>query len=188
MNKRIALPLLGCLLVAAEIAATGAAGSAAPGRVVLPEPIPWNKAVTTNHALLRQPFVLDGVQIRIDRVAYVATMADGTPADEGARIVEVDFRAHNPEPQSVHFFDRFYAYAVMSDGSNTDGEGLSFFLPDSSKELLDFSLKPGEEFHGRFDMEIPDKSSIAQLVLFGPVDGATVSITQLNIAVLRALQ
>lgn len=157
---------------------------AEPARRVPQQP-GWEKTVTADHVQLGQPFVIDGINVRIDRAAYVDSFADGTPADTGARVVEIEFWAHNPEPNNIHFFDRFYAYAVMSDGTDTDGEGLSFFLTDSNKELGEFSLKPGENIHMRFDVEVPAKSAIAQLVIRGPVDGAKVTITPLAAPVLR---
>lgn len=137
----------------------------------------WDKAVTTTHADLRQVFMLDGIHVRIDRIHYVAAYADGTPPDEGTRLLEIEYWAHNPEPTNADFYERFYAYAVMSNDTDTDGEGLSYYPLDSATEFEDVTLKPGMTLHARFFLEVPASAALSKLVLFGPVDGAKVTIT-----------
>ncbi len=136
----------------------------------------WDASVTTNQARLMQPFTIDGMNVRVDKVSEVNTFADGTPPDVGARIVEVEFWAHNPSQSDMDFYDRFYAYAVMGDASDTDGEGLSFYPLDSGKEFGDVTLKPNQTQHARFDVEVPEKPGLDKLVVFGPIDGVKVTI------------
>lgn len=165
------------IIFAAALAAAALAGTITPGLAAGNSAEPrWDKAATTTHAKLHQTFMLDGIMVRIDKIAYVDRYPDTTGPDEGARIVEVEYWAHNPEPTNADFYERFYAYAVMSDDTNTDGEGLSYFPLDSDREFEDVTLKPGMTVHARFFLEVPASSTLSTLVIFGPVDGAKVSI------------
>lgn len=155
--------------VGAAFILTGPTGAAALASA--DQPVAGDQA-----ARLAQSFTVDGLVVRIESVTPVGSFADGTAADDGARILQVKFWARNPGTSDLDFFDRFYAYATMSDGSDTDGAGLSFYPIASDKEFGDVTLKPGQTQHARFDLEVPTNSNPQNLVVFGPVDGAKVTI------------
>ncbi|MDQ6780145.1 MAG: hypothetical protein M3Z37_03195 [Candidatus Eremiobacteraeota bacterium] len=143
--------------------------------VAAPSP-DWNKASVTAKANLSQPFRIDGIDAAIVRLTAVAQFPDGTPADTGAKLVEVEYWSHNSGTDAADFFERFSAYAELSDGTNTEGEGVSFYPLDSTSEIGALSLKPGDTLHARFYLEIPQASTITQLVIEGPVDGVKVAL------------
>ena len=136
----------------------------------------WQAAIATTQARIGQPFVIDGVGVQVDRVASVLSFADGTAPDNGARVVEVEFWLHNAQADNIDLYDRFYAYASLGDGTDTNGEGLSYFPLDSAKEISNITLKPSETAHARFDLEVPINMKLTALVIYGPIDGATVTI------------
>lgn len=136
----------------------------------------WAATLTTNRTQVGRPFVIDGIDTQIDKVSAVANFADGTAPDQGARVIEVQFWLHNPLSENADMYDRFYAYATLSDGTDTNGDGLSFFPLDSAKEMTDITLKPGETAHARFDFEVPTNTKTTGLVIFGPIDGAKITI------------
>jgi hypothetical protein len=88
----------------------------------------------------------------------------------------VEYWARNPQTENIDFFDRFYAYALMRDGSDTDGEGLSFYPLNSNVEFGDVTLTPSMVQHARFDVEVPAGGDVTSLVVFGPLDGAKVTV------------
>lgn len=183
------MKLFPALVVAAGLAcATATAADADVARKPLPpnngEPA-WQTAVSTNHARLREPFFVDGIAVTVDRMVYVPGFADGTPPDLGARVVEVEFHAYNPNYEDLHLFDRMYAYARMDDGTDTDGEGLSFYPLDGNRELGDIVIKSKQTLHARFDIEVPDHGAIAEFYISGPIDGAKVVISPLQIYAMR---
>lgn len=149
----------------------------AAGGLALASPAPdWKRASTTPKANLAQPFRIDGIDAAIVRLTPVAQFPDGTAADTGAKVVEVEYWSHNSGTDAADFFERFYAYAELSDGSNTEGEGVSFYPLDSASEIGALTLKPGDTQHARFYLEIPQATNITQLVIEGPVDGAKVAV------------
>ncbi|MBC5823472.1 MAG: hypothetical protein GIW99_01080 [Candidatus Eremiobacteraeota bacterium] len=160
----------------ASLAAATTLTLASPGPASMAPGVSWDHPATGDRARLLQPFTVDGLDVRVDSLKPVDAFADGTAPDDGTRVLQVEFWARNPGQSDIDFFDRFYAFAVMSDGSDTDGEGLSFYPLDSGKEFGDVTLKPGQTQHARFDLEVPANVSVAKLVVFGPVDGAKVTI------------
>lgn len=149
----------------------------AAAALTLASPVPdWNRAGVAPKANLAQPFRIDGIDAAIVRLTPVAHYPDGTAADTGAKVMEVEYWSHNPGTETADFFERFSAYAELSDGTNTDGEGVSFYRLDSTSEIEALSLKPGDTLHARFYLEIPQAANITQLVIEGPVDGVKVAV------------
>ena len=161
--------------LAMTVAAAGPA-FADPAAVAASSEPNWKATIVSPHARTGQPFVIDGVYVQIDRIRSVSAYADGTPPDVGARAFEVEFWMNNPLRENAELYDRFYAFAKLSDGTDTDGDGLSFFPLDSSKEITGINLKSGQAEHARFDFEVPTNAKVTSLVIFGPIDGATVTI------------
>ncbi|MBC5806387.1 MAG: hypothetical protein DLM53_11985 [Candidatus Eremiobacter antarcticus] len=160
------------LILAATVVSALTVSAATPG--AMPD---WSKAATAQRAVYNEPFVIDGLQAAISRVSYVSQYPDGTLPDTGARAVQVEFWARNPEKNDITFFDRFYPYAVVSDGSDTDGEGVSFYPLESNAGIGDLKLAPGMNLHARFVLEIPANTTVTGLVIYGPTDGAKVTLS-----------
>ena len=176
-KNMIAKALISLTLLPLVVSGLALAGPDAVGPAVrLPADPNWKATVVAPRARIGQPFVIDGVYVQIDRIRTVPTFADGTPPDDGTRVVETDFWLNNALTEKTELYDRFYAYAILSDGTDTNGDGLSFFPIDSSKELSSIGFKPGQVEHLRFDFEVPANTKITRLVVFGPIDGATVSL------------
>ena len=136
----------------------------------------WSAASIAASARIGQPFVLDGLDVQIDRIAPAAAFGDGSPPDTGMRLFEVNFWIHNPLNETAGLYDYFYAYAVTSDGNDTDGDPLSFYSIGGSQEITDITLRPRDSSHARFDLQVTASEKISDLVIFGPIDGTKVVI------------